>query len=150
MSNRLDTACSRFGLFKHRHGVVCEGDLACFAGVASNLVEAAVAKDRRDLLLSAARFGQRREALPLIEKIGFVSRGLFTNQAKQLAMALCLASGASAQVGPYIDSLAAGSTGEVALRSFDPDTRARNRYALFGKGDMCAIPDPAFRARLIG
>lgn len=27
---------------------------------------------------------------------------------------------------------------------------ARNRYALFGRGDMCAIPDPAFRARLIG
>ena len=26
---------------------------------------------------------------------------------------------------------------------------ARNRYALFGRGDMCAIPDPAFRARLI-
>jgi predicted DCC family thiol-disulfide oxidoreductase YuxK len=27
---------------------------------------------------------------------------------------------------------------------------ARNRYAIFGRGDMCAIPDPAFRARLIG
>ena len=27
---------------------------------------------------------------------------------------------------------------------------ARNRYAVFGRGDMCAIPDPAFRARLIG
>lgn len=27
---------------------------------------------------------------------------------------------------------------------------ARNRYALFGRGDICAIPDPAFRARLIG
>ncbi|MEY1556338.1 thiol-disulfide oxidoreductase DCC family protein [Yoonia sp. R2331] len=27
---------------------------------------------------------------------------------------------------------------------------ARNRYALFGRGDMCAIPDPALRARLIG
>ena len=26
---------------------------------------------------------------------------------------------------------------------------ARNRYAIFGRGDMCAIPDPAFRARLI-
>ena len=26
---------------------------------------------------------------------------------------------------------------------------ARNRYAVFGRGDMCAIPDPAFRARLI-
>ncbi|MGQ0566080.1 MAG: thiol-disulfide oxidoreductase DCC family protein [Gemmobacter sp.] len=27
---------------------------------------------------------------------------------------------------------------------------ARNRYALFGRADMCALPDPAFRARLIG
>jgi predicted DCC family thiol-disulfide oxidoreductase YuxK len=26
---------------------------------------------------------------------------------------------------------------------------ARNRYAVFGRGDLCAIPDPAFRARLI-
>lgn len=26
---------------------------------------------------------------------------------------------------------------------------ARNRYALFGRGDMCALPDPAFRARLL-
>ena len=26
---------------------------------------------------------------------------------------------------------------------------ARNRYALFGRGDMCALPDPAFRARLM-
>jgi predicted DCC family thiol-disulfide oxidoreductase YuxK len=27
---------------------------------------------------------------------------------------------------------------------------ARNRYAMFGRGDLCAIPDPALRARLIG
>ena len=27
---------------------------------------------------------------------------------------------------------------------------ARNRYAVFGRGDMCALPDPTFRARLIG
>ena len=27
---------------------------------------------------------------------------------------------------------------------------ARNRYRLMGRTDMCAIPDPAFRARLIG
>ncbi|WP_067338358.1 thiol-disulfide oxidoreductase DCC family protein [Stappia indica] len=27
---------------------------------------------------------------------------------------------------------------------------ARNRYALFGRGDMCALPDPAFRKRLVG
>ena len=27
---------------------------------------------------------------------------------------------------------------------------ARNRYRLFGKGDICALPDPALRARLIG
>jgi predicted DCC family thiol-disulfide oxidoreductase YuxK len=27
---------------------------------------------------------------------------------------------------------------------------ARNRYAMFGRGDLCGIPDPAFRARLIG
>lgn len=26
---------------------------------------------------------------------------------------------------------------------------ARNRYAMFGRGDMCALPDPAFRARLL-
>jgi predicted DCC family thiol-disulfide oxidoreductase YuxK len=26
---------------------------------------------------------------------------------------------------------------------------ARNRYRLFGRGDMCALPDPAFRARLL-
>ena len=26
---------------------------------------------------------------------------------------------------------------------------ARNRYAMFGRGDMCALPDPAFRARLM-
>jgi predicted DCC family thiol-disulfide oxidoreductase YuxK len=27
---------------------------------------------------------------------------------------------------------------------------ARNRYAIFGRADMCALPDPAFRRRLIG
>ncbi|MGG7564820.1 thiol-disulfide oxidoreductase DCC family protein [Rhodovulum sp. DZ06] len=26
---------------------------------------------------------------------------------------------------------------------------ARNRYALFGRGDMCALPDPAFQERLM-
>lgn len=26
---------------------------------------------------------------------------------------------------------------------------ARNRYAVFGQGDMCAIPDPGFRKRLM-
>ena len=26
---------------------------------------------------------------------------------------------------------------------------ARNRYALFGHADMCALPDPTFRARLM-
>ncbi|WP_108815233.1 thiol-disulfide oxidoreductase DCC family protein [Loktanella sp. Alg231-35] len=26
---------------------------------------------------------------------------------------------------------------------------ARNRYAMFGRGDMCALPDRAFRARLL-
>jgi predicted DCC family thiol-disulfide oxidoreductase YuxK len=26
---------------------------------------------------------------------------------------------------------------------------ARNRYTMFGGGDMCALPDPAFRARLL-
>ena len=26
---------------------------------------------------------------------------------------------------------------------------ARNRYRLFGRADMCAVPDPALRARLI-
>lgn len=27
---------------------------------------------------------------------------------------------------------------------------ARNRYAVFGHADLCALPDPALRARLIG
>ncbi len=27
---------------------------------------------------------------------------------------------------------------------------ARNRYAFFGRGDLCALPDPALQARLIG
>jgi predicted DCC family thiol-disulfide oxidoreductase YuxK len=27
---------------------------------------------------------------------------------------------------------------------------ARNRYALFGRADLCALPDPALRARLVG
>ncbi|MEM9900279.1 MAG: DUF393 domain-containing protein [Pseudomonadota bacterium] len=26
---------------------------------------------------------------------------------------------------------------------------ARNRYAIFGPGDMCALPDPAFQSRLL-
>ncbi len=26
---------------------------------------------------------------------------------------------------------------------------ARNRYAIFGRGDMCALPDPAFQKRLL-
>jgi len=26
---------------------------------------------------------------------------------------------------------------------------ARNRYAVFGRNEMCALPDPAFRARLL-
>ena len=26
---------------------------------------------------------------------------------------------------------------------------ARNRYALFGRGDMCALPDPGFQKRLL-
>ncbi|SFH63189.1 thiol-disulfide oxidoreductase DCC family protein [Albimonas pacifica] len=26
---------------------------------------------------------------------------------------------------------------------------ARNRYAVFGRGDMCALPDPAFQRRLL-
>jgi len=26
---------------------------------------------------------------------------------------------------------------------------ARNRYRFFGRGDMCALPDPAFHARLL-
>lgn len=27
---------------------------------------------------------------------------------------------------------------------------ARNRYAVFGRADMCALPDPAFQRRLLG
>lgn len=27
---------------------------------------------------------------------------------------------------------------------------ARNRYSLFGRGDLCALPDPELRRRLIG
>ena len=26
---------------------------------------------------------------------------------------------------------------------------ARNRYRMFGRGDMCSLPDPAFRARFL-
>ena len=44
----------------------------------------------------------------------------------------------------------------VLLRLLPPPVRdwlyqrvARNRYAMFGRGDMCALPDPAFRARLM-
>jgi predicted DCC family thiol-disulfide oxidoreductase YuxK len=44
----------------------------------------------------------------------------------------------------------------VALRLFPRPVRnwlyrrlARNRYMLFGKGDICALPDPEFRKRLI-
>lgn len=35
------------------------------------------------------------------------------------------------------------------LRGWMYERIARNRYALFGRGDMCAIPDAALRARLI-
>lgn len=43
-----------------------------------------------------------------------------------------------------------------ALRIFPKPLRnwlyqrvARNRYAMFGRGDICALPDPAFQRRLI-
>ncbi|MEL6678557.1 MAG: DCC1-like thiol-disulfide oxidoreductase family protein [Pseudomonadota bacterium] len=35
------------------------------------------------------------------------------------------------------------------LRDWLYQRLARNRYAVFGRGDMCALPDPAFRARLM-
>lgn len=35
------------------------------------------------------------------------------------------------------------------LRNWLYQRIARNRYAMFGRGDMCALPDPAFRARLL-
>jgi len=70
VSNWLDTACSRFGLFKHRHGVIGEGDLACFAGVASDLVEASVPYGRARATLtsppiSSASCVMRRSAIRL-------------------------------------------------------------------------------------
>lgn len=52
-----------------------------------------------------------------------------------------------------------GGWGRVlsALRILPPRLRrwlyariARNRYAMFGRADMCAIPSPSLRARLIG
>jgi len=36
------------------------------------------------------------------------------------------------------------------LRSWLYRRMARNRYALFGKTEMCALPDPELRRRLIG
>ncbi len=36
-----------------------------------------------------------------------------------------------------------------SLRNWLYQRIARNRYAMFGRGDMCALPDPAFRARLL-
>lgn len=36
-----------------------------------------------------------------------------------------------------------------SLRDWLYARMARNRYAMFGRGDMCALPDPAFRARLL-
>lgn len=35
------------------------------------------------------------------------------------------------------------------LRDWLYQRMARNRYVWFGRGDMCALPDPAFRARLL-
>ncbi len=35
------------------------------------------------------------------------------------------------------------------LRDWLYQLLARNRYALFGKGDICALPDPAFQRRLL-
>jgi len=36
------------------------------------------------------------------------------------------------------------------LRNWVYDRVARNRYGLFGKQDLCALPDPRVQARLIG
>ena len=36
-----------------------------------------------------------------------------------------------------------------AVRDWLYQRLARNRYALFGRGDMCALPDPAFQRRLM-
>ncbi|MEO9947670.1 MAG: DUF393 domain-containing protein [Roseobacter sp.] len=35
------------------------------------------------------------------------------------------------------------------LRNWLYQRVARNRYAMFGRGDICALPDPAFQRRLI-
>ena len=35
------------------------------------------------------------------------------------------------------------------LRDWGYRRLARNRYALFGRGDMCALPDPEFQKRLL-
>ncbi|MBL9049770.1 MAG: DUF393 domain-containing protein [Tabrizicola sp.] len=37
-----------------------------------------------------------------------------------------------------------------ALRDWLYRRLARNRYALFGRADLCALPDPAFQRRLLG
>ncbi len=36
-----------------------------------------------------------------------------------------------------------------ALRNWLYQRVARNRYRLFGRGDMCALPDPEFQKRLM-
>ena len=62
--------------------------------------------------------------------------------ATSLALGLAWGTAGLAQVSPYVDGLVAGSSGVVPLRSFDPDTRARNRYAVvIGNSDYAAVPD---------
>ncbi|MEM9707633.1 MAG: caspase family protein [Pseudomonadota bacterium] len=53
----------------------------------------------------------------------------------------CLAGGASAQTGSYLDQLISGSTSILPLRSIDTSVRAEKRYALvIGNGSYSAIP----------
>ena len=59
-----------------------------------------------------------------------------------LGTAACLAGGATAQTGSYLDQLVSGSASFAPLRSIDTSTRAEKRYAVvIGNSDYGAIPD---------
>ncbi len=58
-----------------------------------------------------------------------------------LGTAACLAGGASAQTGSYLDQLLSGSTTIAPLRSIDTTVRAEKRYALvIGNSSYSVIP----------
>lgn len=55
----------------------------------------------------------------------------------------CRRFGGWARIGTVLAALPRG------LRDWLYRRVARNRYSLFGRGDICALPDAAFRARLV-